>query len=233
VPGSTDGRLYRAVDKLLVHETAHEIGRQPAAQLALEGIVGAELMQGDDQLGGLEDQLGGLDIADVVADSRSCRGLERTTSCPRDAGAIMAHAPVPYQLLDGHKLPEAGGLEARDQVAAIDLVLQQQRETPAGSRFGLTRVRTRSGSAGSSPPIRRRLRRRTGAGAITMGASGVGGWGKVSGARPKRAGSGRTTRGRWPALARARGGRRRRGPAGWHVGAAGGGRRGPRTRCPR
>ena len=46
-----------------------------------------------------------------------------------DAGAVVAHGRVPHELLVGHELLEAGGLEAADQalaVAAIDLVLEQE-----------------------------------------------------------------------------------------------------------
>ena len=136
-----------------------EVGGEPGAQFALEGVVGARLAQGEQELGDLDeaDVMAGaagavaeglgepaLADADRAAEDDVLLGGEPVEGEElADARAVVAHGRVPHELLVADELLEAGGREAAGEavaVAAIDLVLEQELEELEGRELGLARV---------------------------------------------------------------------------------------------
>src|SRR2546425_10564949 len=106
----------------------HEVGREPAAQFPLEGVVGARLVQGEEQLsdldvadmmpgatGAVAERLGEPALADPdrPAEDHVFRGTEPVQSEQfAHTRAVVADGRVPHELLVGDDFLKAGRLDA-------------------------------------------------------------------------------------------------------------------------
>src|SRR5437870_11050804 len=133
-----------------------DVGGQPAAQFALEGIIGAGLEQGLQELGDLAVADAVAGAAGAVAERLGEEALSHPDRAAEDdglvlgepllvegvahAGAVVAHRRVPDDLLEADELIEAGGDQPQGQavtVPPVDLVLQEQLEKLERAELGL------------------------------------------------------------------------------------------------
>jgi len=120
-----------------------QVRREPAPQLALEGIVGPGLMQGLQELGDGDEADAGASPAGAVAEGAGEKGLPHTDRPAEDdvlllgqpveaeeradAGAVEADGAVPHDLLEGGGLLEPRLFQPQGEAVAVtpvDLVLE-------------------------------------------------------------------------------------------------------------
>jgi hypothetical protein len=133
-----------------------EIGGPPAPELALEGVVGARLVQGLQQAGGLDELAASAGPAGAVAEGAGEVRLPHADRAAEhdvlvgvepgqaeqfaDARAGEAHRGVPHHLLQRDRLLEAGRGEAlgeRVGLAPVDLVLEDELQELERAEAGL------------------------------------------------------------------------------------------------